>query len=72
MERVNGQNTHAEFRFRVAIVLLACSTQAPYHAPGKDFAPRVGLSYDPFGKGKTVIHAYGGMFYNPMHFGYQS
>ena len=45
-------------------------TDAPYHAPGKDFAPRIGLAYDPFGTGKTVIHAYGGMFYNPMHFGF--
>jgi Carboxypeptidase regulatory-like domain len=46
------------------------ANQALYNAPGKDFAPRIGLSYDPFGKGKTVIHAYGGMFYNPMHFGF--
>ncbi len=46
------------------------ATQAPYNAPSKDFAPRLGLAYDPFGKGKTVIHAYGGMFYNPMHFSF--
>jgi hypothetical protein len=46
------------------------TTQAPYNAPSKDFAPRLGLAYDPFGKGKTVIHAYGGMFYNPMHFSF--
>lgn len=44
--------------------------QPIYNAPKGDFAPRIGLSYDPFGKGKTVIHAYGGMFYNPMHFGF--
>jgi hypothetical protein len=26
--------------------------------------------WDPFGKGKTIIHAYGGMFYTPMQFGF--
>ena len=44
--------------------------QAIYTAPKTDFAPRVGIAYDPAGKGKTVIHAYGGIFYNPMHFGF--
>jgi hypothetical protein len=44
--------------------------KAPYEAPKGDIAPRVGLSYDPFGTGKTVIHAYYGLFYNPMHFGF--
>ena len=31
-----------------------------------DFAPRLGISWDPFGKGKTVVHGYGGIFYMPM------
>lgn len=44
--------------------------QAPYTAPKSDIAPRVGLSFDPFGTGKTVIHAYYGIFYSPMHFGF--
>lgn len=63
-----GQNRQQNFDFATQSFLP--NTQAPYNAPGKDFAPRVGLSYDPSGKGKTVIHAYGGMFYNPMHFGF--
>ena len=63
-----GQNRLQNFDF--ASQALLPNTQAPYSAPTKDFAPRVGLSYDPFGKGKTVIHAYGGLFYNPMHFGF--
>lgn len=46
------------------------ATQGPYTAPTGDFAPRIGLSYDPYGNGKTVIHAYYGLFYNPMHFGF--
>lgn len=41
-----------------------------YNAPKGDFAPRIGFSYDPFGKGKTVIHGYGGLFYMPMQFGF--
>lgn len=44
--------------------------QPLYSAPKKDFAPRIGLSWDPFGTGKTVIHGYGGLFYMPMQFGF--
>ena len=35
-----------------------------------EFSPRVGISWDPYGTGKTVIHGYGGMFYMPMQFGF--
>ncbi len=44
--------------------------QSLYDAPKNEIAPRVGLSWDPYGRGKTVIHAYGGMFYMPMQFGF--
>jgi len=41
-----------------------------YEAPAHDFAPRVGFAWDPFGKGKTAIHGYGGLFYLPMQIGF--
>ncbi len=43
--------------------------QPLYSAPAVDAAPRVGMSYDPYGQGKTVVHAYYGLFYLPLQFG---
>ena len=40
--------------------------QSAYSASRIDFAPRLGFSWDVFGKGKTVVHGYGGLFYMPM------
>jgi len=59
-----GQN------FDIATQAFLPSNQATYSAPKGDWAPRVGFAFDPTGKGKTVIHAYGGLFYNPMHFNF--
>lgn len=52
--------------FDIATQTILPGTQSPYSAPRGDFAPRVGIAYDPFGMGKTVFHAYAGMFYLPM------
>ena len=59
-----GQN------FDVATQSLLPLNQATYTAPKGDWAPRVGFALDPTGRGKTVIHAYAGLFYNPMHFNF--
>jgi Carboxypeptidase regulatory-like domain/TonB dependent receptor len=56
--------------FDVATQAFLSPDQAPYNSPKNEFAPRIGLAYDPFGRGKTVIHAYGGIFYMPMQFGF--
>jgi hypothetical protein len=56
--------------FDVPTQSFASPTDPPYSSPKNEFAPRIGLAYDPFGKGKTVIHAYGGIFYLPMQFGF--
>lgn len=56
--------------FDVATQSFLPRDQAPYKAPHGDFAPRVGFSYDPFGRGKTVFHGYGGLFFMPMQFGF--
>jgi len=34
--------------------------------PDNHFSPRLGLSYDPFGNGKTVFHAAGGLFFGSV------
>jgi hypothetical protein len=70
-----GINTAWSFRnniapnFDFATQSFLPATQTAYQGPTCDVAPRLGLNYDPFGHGKTVIHAYYGLFFNPMHFG---
>jgi hypothetical protein len=61
------QESHNHFQnFDIPSQKILPATQPMYSAPKGDFAPRIGIAYDPFGHGKTVFHAYGGMFYLPM------
>jgi hypothetical protein len=40
---------------------------APLHTDTNNFAPRIALSWDPFGNHKTVVRAGYGIFYSPIY-----
>jgi hypothetical protein len=52
--------------FDIATLSLMPQGAPLYNPDRNNFAPRVGVSWDPFGTGKTVIRAGGGIFYNPL------
>jgi Carboxypeptidase regulatory-like domain/TonB dependent receptor-like, beta-barrel len=65
-----SERNNQEQNFDFVTQMLLPATQPAYSGPTVDVAPRLGLAFDPTGRGQTVIHAYYGLFYNPMHFGY--
>jgi outer membrane receptor protein involved in Fe transport len=52
--------------FDIATLSLMPKGGQLYKPDRNNFAPRVGFSWDPFGTGKTVVRAGGGIFYNPL------
>lgn len=56
--------------FDIATQTFASPTDPPYSSKKNEFAPRIGFAWDPFGKGKTVVKGYGGIFYLPQQFGF--
>ncbi len=52
--------------FDIATLTLEPKGQGLYEPDRNNFAPRIGFSWDPFGKGKTVVRSGFGIFYNPL------
>ena len=51
----------------IGIQQVGHGISAPYNGDHNNFAPRFGISYDPWGHGKTVIRAGGGITYEIPH-----
>jgi hypothetical protein len=47
---------------------LIPGTGGPVHQPNANFAPQIGIAWDPTGSGKTVIRAGAGLFYENVIF----
>jgi hypothetical protein len=49
------------------LVQVGQQISSPYNGDHKDFAPRVGVAWDPFGNGKTVVRAAVGIIYETVN-----
>jgi hypothetical protein len=60
-------NLLGNFDPRLGDVQVGHQISSPYHGDHKNFAPRVGLAWDPTGNGNLVIRAGGGIVYETVN-----
>jgi Carboxypeptidase regulatory-like domain/TonB dependent receptor/TonB-dependent Receptor Plug Domain len=51
----------------LGLVQVGQQINAPYHGDHSNFAPRLGVAWDPFGKGTTVVRAGAGIIYETVN-----
>ena len=59
----DSKNLLGNFDPNVGLVQVGFGISSPYNGDHNNFAPRLGLAWDVFGNGKTVIRAAGGIVY---------
>jgi len=62
-----SQDRLANFDPATGIQQVGHGISAPYKGDHNNFAPRLGISWDPWGHGKTVVRAGGGVTYEIPH-----
>jgi len=59
----DAKNQLGNFDPNVGLVQVGFGISSPYNGDHNNFAPRLGLAWDVFGNGKTVVRAAGGIVY---------
>ena len=59
----DSKNELGNFDPNVGLVQVGFGISSPYNGDHNNFAPRLGLAWDVFGNGKTVVRAAGGIVY---------
>lgn len=62
-----AHNLLGNFDPTVGIEQVGVNVSSPYNGDHNNFAPRVGVAWDPWGKGKTVLRAGAGINYEIPH-----
>ena len=61
--RIRKNEALGNFDPNVGLVQVGFGISSPYNGDHNNFAPRLGLAWDVFGNGKTVVRAAGGIVY---------